>query len=113
MLAVPIRLELKSHYGMGDRGLRLSRARRDGPKGKDSFARHAWLRLRRYAFGPSPAISNPLLAVLLSNGSKDVLHPSLLAPHIRRFPLALHVVGINTARILHLDDGLSAALVFH
>src|SRR6266704_6069101 len=55
---------------------------------------------------PAPALHS-------ADGSKDVLHSALLAPHLRSFALALHVVGVNAAGILHLYDSLAATFVFH
>ncbi len=58
-------------------------------------------------------VLNPQLSIWLSNGSKDVLHPALLAPHLGGFAFTLHVAEINSAGILDLDDDLAAVLVLH
>ncbi len=54
-----------------------------------------------------------LLAVFLSDRCKDVLHASLLAPHLRRLPLTLNIIGVNPAGIFNLDHRFAPVLVFH
>lgn len=43
----------------------------------------------------------------------QVFHPALLAPNLRRFALALHIVGVNPARVFDFHDFLLAVHVFH
>lgn len=103
------------------RGGRITRGRRrGGPR--------AELRRRREAcrssysrghFGMAASIApmrrgcNTVLAVPSPNCSNEVLHFSLLAPNLSRLALALHVVGIQSAWVFHLDENFPAAFVFN
>jgi len=48
-----------------------------------------------------------------TNSGNNILHSTLFAPHLRRFALALNVVGVHAAGVLDFDDSLYAVFVFH
>ncbi len=49
----------------------------------------------------------------LPNRGNHILHPPLLAPHLRSLALALHVVRVKPAGVFDLDDRLAPVFVFH